>query len=169
MNGDMWRSQQGRWSWAKWKGRTTSAKHCSFSQLGLWGGNHARTLHEKDFPRSVLSRQMVDCAWQMESMWPCPLPRLCKISSPAFFPPTPCSSNVDAQALPAWLANAKEKNWHLLGPSLFVFQLFLRHMSAFMSSLRQNIKAAHSLLISTMTTQSSRRTKFIACACTFLL
>lgn len=57
--------------------------------------------------------------------------------------------------------------WHLLDIGLFVFHLFLQSVSAFMSSLRQNIKEAHSLLILTMTIQSFQRTDFTVCACTF--
>lgn len=61
----------------------------------------------------------------------------------------------------------KSKVVTFMGPSLFVFHCFLHHMSAFMSSLRRNIKEAHSLLILTMTIQSFQHTDFTVCACTF--
>lgn len=61
----------------------------------------------------------------------------------------------------------KGMQWHLLDVGVFVFHLFLQCVSAFMSSLRQNIKEAHSLLIFTMTIQSFQCTDFPVCACTF--
>lgn len=131
-----------------------------------WNRINWDTMWKKLFP-TLLSKQLIV---HDKLIAFCSLPRLCKISFPAFlvfffllFLFFYCGGL--SLVLPACLANAKERNWHLLGPSLFVFQLSAHHMSAFMSSLRQNIKAAHSLLIFAMTTQSFRHTKFIVCAC----
>lgn len=120
------------------------------------------------FP-SALWKRAANCVWQIESILQCPLPSCAKLVS---LPPFSCLRIVDTQVsffFSFLLASQtqKESSDIYWAPSLFVFHLFLHHMSAFMSSLRRNIKEAHSLLILTMTIQSFRHTGSGACACTF--
>lgn len=141
--------------------------HSHYCPIGSMGGlrwNHINqdTLWKTVPPLCSPNSKQLVVRDKLKTFWP-----LCKIRFPASPPASSFSSLVNGEVLPACLANANEKKWRLLGPSLFVFQLFLRHMSAFMSALRQNIKAPHSLLIFAMTAQSFRHTKFIACSCTF--
>lgn len=184
VNQNMWISRWWRWSWAKRKGTQTKCTVDGGRRLhlqtlipatlqsdSLWvfsdevESDKAETLHENTafFLCSRKSKQPI--VYDKLRAFCRALCQACaKLVSLPFSPYRGHSSLLFAAAC---LANTKEKKWHLLGLSLFVFQLFLHHMSAFMSSLRQNIKEAHSLLILTMTIQSFRNTNFTVCACTF--
>lgn len=128
----------------------------------------AKTLHENTafFPCSLNARnQLCMTNWEHFAV---PFAKLAKLVSSCLFLPAFLSWTTKSAIccrMPG--EHKKQKKWHLLRQSLFVFRLFLHRMSPFMSSLRRNIKEAHSLLILTMTIQSLWRTNFTACACTF--
>lgn len=121
---------------------------------------------EKQPFSSALWKHEANCVWQIESIFAMPFAKLVQHLFPCLFLLSPYRGHL-ILTFPACLANTKE-GVTFIGPGLFVFRLFPHYMSGFMSSLRRNIKEAHSLLILTMTIQSFRHTDFTVWACTLL-
>lgn len=103
VNQNMWISRWWRWSWAKRKGTQTKCTVDGGRRLhlqtlipatlqsdSLWVFSDEvesdRDLTWKHGFLPLLSKkQAANCVWQIESILPCPLPSLCKISFLAFF------------------------------------------------------------------------------------